>query len=416
MAAPHVTRCLIRAGQSGSTTGAYDWAVIDDHGAVLDSDSALLRQPPAKSVGVLILASELVLLEEVAVSAAQQRRLGSSLRFLVEEGTIPDPERLHVVAAPARAKNVLNVAVVDRQWMAQMIGRLDRQGLAVRAAYPECLLPDLPAQGWVVVWNGEHSFARTGSCDGFTLDVPREGEAPVALRLAMEKARGRSSAPDRIVVRPAAGVAAPALDSWAAALGVPVEAGPAWHWASAWRQPSLDLMQAEFASRAAEGGWTQSLRRSALLAAVLAVVTFSGTALDWLWKVRERNLLTAQMGQLFRNTFGDNAVVVDAPLQMRRALDLLHRQAGQPGADDFLVLLGAAAERWLDPARVRIDSIAYGEGALTLVVRPIEAAQFSALLGEMRNKPSAPGLEAKFEPAQSSGTISLRLSAGGGTR
>jgi len=402
-----MTRCLIRASRASAATGEYDWASVDDNGKVLDSDGALLRPPPARSRCELILASELVLLEEISVSAAQQRRLAASLRFLVEESTIADPERLHVAAAPATAKNLLNVGIVDRQWMGQMLARLERQGLSVRAAYPESLLPGLPARGWTVVWNGDQSFARTGECHGFALDIAAEGEVPVALRLALEEARGKSLAPDRIVVCAAAGTAA---------LGVPSEAGPAWHWSGAWRRPALDLLQAEFAARTGEGAWTQGMRRPVLLAAALALVTVSGIALDWLWKVRERNVLTAQMEQIFRNTFGDKAVVVDAPLQMRRALSQLQRQAGQIGADDFLALLGAAAERWLDPARVRIESMAYGEGTLTLVVRPIEAAQFSAVLRELRGKPPIPGIEARLEPAQSSGTISLRVSPGGGRR
>ena len=410
-----MTRCLIRAGRDSAATGAFAWATLDDNGTVLDSDSAPLRPPPAKSECELLLASELVLLERITVSAVQQRRLSSSLRFLVEDIAIPDPERLHVAAARAAQKNVLHVGIVDRHWMEQMLGRLERSGLSVRAAYPECLLPELPARGWTVVWNGEQSFARIGEFHGFALDVPAEGEVPVALRLALEEARAKASAPDRIVVRIAAGAAAPALDRWTAELGIPAEAGPQWHWAGAARRPGLNLLQAEFAPRAIESAWTRTLRRPAFLAGVLAIVTLSGIAADWMMKVRERNLLTAQMQQIFRNAFGDSAVVVDAPLQMRRALAQLRRQTGQIGADDFLALLGPVAAQLLDPARFRVDGISYGNGALTLSVRPQEASQFSALLGEMRAKSSIPGIDVKLEPAESAGTISLRVTSASGS-
>ena len=102
-----MTLCCIRAGRDSPVTGAFDWAILDDNRTVLDSGSAPLRSPPAKSECELLLASELVLMEEVTVSAAQQRRLSSSLRFLVEDIAIPDPERLHVAAARTARKNFL---------------------------------------------------------------------------------------------------------------------------------------------------------------------------------------------------------------------------------------------------------------------------------------------------------------------
>ena len=404
-----MTLCRIRAGRDSAITGAFDWAILDDNRTVLDSGSAPLRPPPAKSECELLLASELVLLEEITVSAAQQRRLSSSLRFLVEDMAISDPERLHVAAVRGAGKDILHVGIVDRQWMEQMLGRLGRSGVTVRAAYPECLLPDLPARGWTVAWNGAQSFARTGEFQGFVLDLAAEGEVPVALRLALDEARARASAPERIVVRIAAGAAAPALERWAAALGIPVEPGPAWHWAGARHRPGLNLLQAEFAPRTSEIAWTRALRRPALLAGALVIVTLSGVTIDWTMKVRERDTLTAQMQQVFRNVAGESAAVVDAPLQMRRALAQLRRQAGQIGADDFLALLGAVAGQTLDPAKFRVDGIVYGNSTLTLSVRPVDASQFSTLLGELRRKSSIPGLDIRLEPVESTGTISLRV-------
>ena len=115
------------------------------------------------------------------------------------------------------------------------------------------------------------------------------------------------------------------------------------------------------------------------------------------------------MQQVFRNVAGESAAVVDAPLQMRRALAQLRRQAGQIGADDFLALLGAVAGQTLDPAKFRVDGIVYGNSTLTLSVRPVDASQFSTLLGELRGKSSIPGLDIRLEPVESTGTISLRV-------
>ena len=257
--------------------------------------------------------------------------------------------------------------------------------------------------------------ARTGEVEGFTLDVTDHGEAPISLRLALEQARNAAATPERLVVRVAAGAVPPELEKWSAMLGIPVEPGPEWHWASAPQHSGLNLLQAEFAPRAIESGWMRTLRRPAFLAGVLVIVTLTGIAMDWMMKIRERNMVAARMQQIFRNAFGDSAVVVDAPLQMRRALAQLRRQTGQMGADDFLALLGPVAAQLLDPARIRVDGVVYGNGALTLTVRPQDASKFSALLAEMRAKSSIPGFDIRLEPADSAGTISLRVAPGSGS-
>ncbi len=400
--------CRIRVARDSPLSGAFDWALVDDNGTELDSGTAPLRQPPAGACELLI-ACDLVLLDRVATPAPQQRRISSALRFLVEERAIPDPERLHVAAAATSGKDMLSVGVIDRQWMEQALARLERSGLSARAAYPECLLPELPPNAWTLVWNGDCSFVRTGEVAGFAMDSPKEGELPVSLRLALEEAHGTASAPERLVLRVAAGAASPDAEKWSAMLGIPVEQGPAWRWSAAQSKPGLDLLQGEFAPRSIDRGWAGALRRPMILAAVLAAVGAIGVVADWAAKAHERRTLLAEMHGIFRAGFGETAVVVDAPLQMNRAIAELRRQAGHVGADDFLALFRAVADRLLDPAKHRIESIAYDNGTLTLSLRPNDAAQFSAEFNAMRAMPSIPGLQVALQSAESSGSISVRV-------
>lgn len=405
-----MTTCRIRLGRDGPSSGAFDWAIVDDAGKVLDSGAAPLQKPPAGACELLI-ASDLVLLDRIAAPAAQQRRIASALRFLVEESAIPDPERLHVAAAATSAKDMLSVGIIDRQWMEQALAGLGRSGLIARTAYPECLLPELLPNAWTLVWNGDNSFARTGSVAGFALDSPEHGELPVSLRLALDEARSAATAPDRLVLRVAAGVAPPDAEKWSSMLGIPVESGPEWRWAEEQSKPGLDLLQGEFAPRSIDRGWTGALRRPVFLAAALAAIGVFGVAAEWAAKAHERRTLLAEMHGIFRAGFGDGAVVVDAPLQMNRALVELRRQAGHIGADDFLFLFGTVADRMLDPAKHRIESIAYGNGALTLSLRPNDAAQFSTQFNAMRAMLPVPGFEITLQSAESSGSISLRATS-----
>ena len=405
-----MTTCRIRVARDTPSTGAYAWAIVDDKQAVLDSGAAPERKPPVGACE-LVVASDLVLLDRIPAPAAQQRRISSALRFLVEDSAIADPERLHVAAAGTSARDTVSVGIVDRQWMEQMLARLERSGHLARSACPECLLPELLPRTWTVVWNGDGGFARTAVVEGFALDSTEHGELPVSLRLAMDAARSAASAPERLVVRLAGDVAPPDAEKWSSALGIPVESGPPWRWTDAPRNPGLDLLQGEFAPRAMDRGWTRALRRPAILAGILAIVCVFGIAADWSAKAYERRALTTEMQGIFRAAFGESAVVVDAPLQMDRALAQLRRQAGQIGADDFLALFGAVADRLLDPAKERIESITYGNGALTLLLRPNDAAQFSTRFSALRAQIPIPGLEIKLESAESSGRISLRATA-----
>jgi len=310
----------------------------------------------------------------------------------------------------------VSVGIVDRQWMEQVLARLERSNLLARSAYPECLLPELLPLAWTVVWNGDGGFARTAELEGFALDSTDHGELPVSLRLAMDAARSAASAPERLVLRVAADVAPPDTEGWSSALGIPVESGPPWRWTDARGNPGLDLLQGEFAPRAIERRWARALRRPAILAGVLAFVCVFGAAADWGAKAYERRALMAEMQGIFRAAFGENAVVVDAPLQMDRAVAQLRRQAGQFGADDFLALFGTVANHLLDPAKDRIESIAFDNGALTLLLRPNDAAQLSSRSSAMRAQTPIPGLEIKLEAAESSGRISLRATAVTGQR
>jgi type II secretory pathway component PulL len=145
------------------------------------------------------------------------------------------------------------------------------------------------------------------------------------------------------------------------------------------------------------------------MAAVLLVLNSMAIALDWGAKVRERNALREEMRTVYRDTFGAGAVVVDAPLQMRRALADLRRQAGHIGPGDFLALLGAAAEILPAPAGSRLESIAYDNASLSATLRPAAGQQAAALLEALRAKPPSSPFQAQLETAPTTGTVVLRL-------
>jgi len=392
--------CRVRLGRDFPDTGRFDWALADEGGTVLESAGSELAMPPRGRRCETVLAAELVLLDRVSVPAAQQRRLQGRLRFLAEDSLVPDPARVHVAAEPARQKDLLDMAIVDREWLARALERLARLGLVPAAAYPECLLPALERGTWVVVCNGAESFARTGEREGFVLDSAAEGEAPVGLRLAVDAARDAGRPPERIVLRAAPGASLPDAARWSEALAVAVERGAPWSWVQTVEKPDLDLLRGEFAAQGSGGDWRGRLWRPALLAAATLAVASCGLATDWALKSAERDRLQGEMRTLYRETFGAAAPILDPPLQMSRAHAELQWLAGQGGGGEFMALLDALAAALPDPAAQRVETLTYEAGRLTLSLRARDARQSATLATQLRAKTPTPGVDVRVEEAQ----------------
>ena len=321
----------------------FDWAVLDARGALLQRGDSGLEPPPARGACELVLPAELVTLARVPVPAAQRRRLGSALHYLVEDLVLTEPERVHVAQAASSPPGQLCLGIVDRAWLQAVLARLARSGLVPQRALPETLLPPLQPGAWTMVLDGDGSFVRTGAAEGFALD---RGEPPASLMLALQ-----SSTPSKIVMHGA-------RPAWAWGLGVPVESAPAWDWIAPIEDITLDLLEGRQENHS--GRW----KRTAALAAVLAIVGVAGLGLQWAAERHERKSLVAQMSALYRETFGPQAVILDPPLQMRRALTSLRQKSGMVAPSDFLALLEK-----IPPEGKNLESLSYANGRLTVALR-----------------------------------------------
>jgi type II secretory pathway component PulL len=122
-------------------------------------------------------------------------------------------------------------------------------------------------------------------------------------------------------------------------------------------------------------------------------------AADWALKAAERDRLQAEMRDLYRQSFGESAVLVDPPLQMSRALAELRLAAGKGSASDFVALLNAVAESMPDAGAQRVEAIDYENGRLSLSLRARDPSKAAALAAQLRARASAPGLEIRVEEA-----------------
>jgi len=330
--------------------GPLEWALRDAQGAVSSSGSALLSELPKGEIEAIVPAAAVLLVSAKLPKGgrSQQRRL---LPYAVEECIAAEPEAVHVALGPRLENGEFALAVIDRVWLERALARLAEAGLRPRSVLPETLLGRIDAGCWSVVWSGAEGWARTGPCSGIALDGGSTDAPPLALSLAV-----RDAPPEKILLHSQGGAALPDLAKWSGALGVPVSAGPDWHWAR--QRPdaahSIDLLQGDFAPSGIARELMPRLRPLLLLAAAILLLQGGAALVDWWLLKRETGQLQAQIEQSFRKAFPEAKVIVDAPLQMRRNLAQLRTAAGAMGPGDFLPLLaqvGTAAT--FDGGRLR---------------------------------------------------------------
>ena len=115
----------------------------------------------------------------------------------------------------------------------------------------------------------------------------------------------------------------------------------------------------------------QTWRWPLSLALVVIVVNLIGLNGEY-WRLKsESQALKQQMTQLYKTSFPNETVVLSPVDQMRKHLEMAQRSSGQPGPDDFTLLLSQFGSVWgsMPPAGLpKLLSIEYKQQALDFLV------------------------------------------------
>ncbi len=331
------------------------------------ASSGAVRQGAQRGLGGLASAEEVIVWIPAAEALLLQARLPTrsaakivqALPYALEEQLIEPPERLHF-AFTREADGVLAVAVTGRERMDRWLSALAAAGLEPTRLAPVTLSLPLADRAWTLAFAGGEIVLRSAVHTG--LGGPVESRPPAWLHAALTEARSESKAPERILL-----VDAPAdLDvaAWREALGLPIEAmrpGDA-----AVSAAPLDLLQQRYAPRGRMSAlWRGYVPAAGLLAAWL-IATLVFDAIEWARLSSAARTGEQEMRALLLKSFPDTRAILDPAAQMRRGLDALSAGSGVAVAGDMLALLarvGPAIER---ESRARVQSIEYGERALTI--------------------------------------------------
>lgn len=376
-----------------------EWALFENK-AILQSGTGE-SFPPCDACEVIVPAA-MVLLTRAILPRANRKRLAEIAAFAVEESVIPDPESNHVVTGPTFPDGTTLLAVIDKAWMKSLLGRLSASGLEPERMLAESLLPDLQPGNWALVLDASGGFLKTGEHAAHALDC-HEHEPPLGLKLALQQA----SPPAGIVVH--AGQF-PDLDSWSRILGIPCSKGDAWDWRRAEGGTSLDLLHGEFSRKMEAIDW-RPFRPALFMLFLMAVLQLGGIVYGWASLSHEKKMVFSEMDRLFRASFPEAAVVVDAPLQMKRKLDDLRRSNGSRRPGDFLPLLESVAHETAALPPGSLSSINYAADGMDLGLEfPNDAA-----LRSFRNRLEASGVKTSLKKVSAKGSgIAAEVHVGAG--
>lgn len=397
-------RIYFSAAWHDSTT-ACPWALCDDAGFVLESGHSLLSALPKADDHVAIISSDRVTCVTVPMPTQSRRRWEAALPFVAEEYTLTDPEENHVVPGPLQKDGKRSLFIVDKQWLQRLIAACQAAKINLRQIIPELLLPALQTDNWVIVWDGLNGFMRTGIASGMALDQGNTLHPPLAL--ALNLSASQPFPPKNIEIRFTSDSNQMTLPQWPN-LPAKLTLGERWNWRVE-KIPSntINLLWGPLKPKARLFEWLPKLRPVIYILLAVIFIETLGTNIEWVLLNHQKANFTQQMERIFHQTFGENSVVVNPPLQMQRNIASLRHSAGLLDDADFLSLLDQSSAVLVQLPSGSINAMHYESGRLDVDITLPSENEILKLQQHLQNA----GLSVRLsEIHKSSGSAETRLS------
>ena len=278
------------------------------------------------------------------LQSRRQQRLRAVLEGLLEEKLLDEPAAMHLALdAGSAAGQICWVAACDKGWLRSHLQALEQHGHAASRLVPE-QWPSSKAQLLLSGDSTQPQLSATGlDAQACLIVLPQHSDAGLLQSLL-------ARLPDDLPV-----LAEPHLARSAETLQRPVSIFTAAQrllqshgYAGDLAQFDLDLGGSTRAKRRLLDAWHGFAKapqwRAARWAAGIAVVAQLAGLNAWAFKEnRAIELRQQQAKQVLQTTFPHVPVIIDAPVQMQRELDLLRSNSGALSASDLEALLAASA-------------------------------------------------------------------------
>ena len=366
------------------STREYDYALTPDgHGITAEGRAAAAALPAADSVIAVVAESDVSWRRVELPRAGRQMR--AALAGKLEEALLDEPDALHFALEPdALGGDTAWVAITSRPWLADHLAQLEAAQVFIDRVAP-LSWPDEPARG--------HFFEAQAERDGAGVAL-RWSHADGVATLPLNGGLARQFFPPGLVNAAqwtaTPGVAA-AAERW---LGTTVAVQTPAQRALAVVDSAWNLRQFDLAPRARGVRALRLVSRTLMRKpwrpvryglAGLVLVQLVGLNL-WAWQqnrelAARREAVTATL----TGAFPEVRAILDAPVQMRKQLDLLRASAGSVGEQDLEALLGAAALAWPGD-RPPADALAFEPGRLTVSAQGWAPTQIDNFRTQLRSE------------------------------
>lgn len=376
------------AGASERSDAAPDYAFVlsaDGSGVARQGRASAALLPKADTV-VAWLSPTDVSWHRATLPRAPTSKLRAALVGLLEEQLLDDEAAVHLAVAPGAASGAATwVAAIHKPWLAAHLAALEKAGAFVERVVPAVWPGDL-AQG--------HFFIASNQADGSSAQtwVAFGDQSGVrCVRMAGTLVRDQLPVWARQGARWSASPAVAAqAERW---LGAPVavltEAEHALQAVrSLWNLRQFDLAPRARGSRLLRNAWKRAMTPGwrPIRIGVLTLVALQIIGMNlWAWRQRQEidDKKQAMVG-LLKASHPTIGTIVDAPVQMRRATDVLRAAAGRIGDADLESALAIATVAWPD-GQAPAQSLRFENNRLTLGVAPWNAEQIERFRARLRS-------------------------------
>ena len=336
------------------------WAVLDEHGALSSSGIRNLAAMPRADECVAIVSSEQVLCVARTLPKIKQRQLETALPFALEDFLLGEAVDNHVVPGSKLSGGETLLYSINKGRLRRFISACGDASIRLRKAIPEYGLLPVREGEWSVVWDGQTGFMADGQYAGGVLGQGDAQQMPAALTLKLN-----SSSPAALRIFFKAGIPAEQR-VWPQWAGLSLISNVQdWDWRSANIGNEVpSLLWGKFAPPLRMQQWLPRVVPVLWLLLLVFMVEAVGSNLEWWWLVREKKHIQHSMDSVYLDTFGAEASVADAPLQMKRSLARARHTAGLSDAADCLPLLDSLAAELNTLPGSKVDGIRYADGQL----------------------------------------------------
>lgn len=337
---------------------------------------------------------------QLEVSPQERRHINKSLPFMLEEELAAEVDELHFAARPLDSSHYA-VAVCSADNMRSYQAQLAVYP-SISQWLPEPLLLPWQEGEWCLVLEGDGAIARTGHCEGFSIE--REMLAAMLSAAALE-----GSNPDAVVIY------GEQQEQDIALVPEQLQGKVQWRRGDLYAalliadepNPALNLRQGEFAQRLPLKRWWSQWRVAAVLFGAALALHLIATYADY-HQLQQQNLsLRSAVQETYRKAFPRGAVV-DAEKQLKRQLEAL---SGSSEGSGFVGLMEKVGKVVASSRGTSIVSINYNDKAGEMRLN-IVAADYAAV-EQVRAGIHESGLEAIMENSSAQGEkVRARLRVG----